>query len=64
VPAGGPARETIDLTRLQPQLTSPQLVSDPTALLTMDQRSTQRPVGRTLGDFVATAKATAQELSD
>ncbi|WP_152626359.1 hypothetical protein [Streptacidiphilus carbonis] len=63
VPADTP-REQLDLTKLQPQLTSPQLVSDPEAFLSLDQRATQRPMGRTVGDFLATAKATAQELSN
>jgi hypothetical protein len=63
VPAGDAEQPQIDLTKLQPQLTSPQLASNPAALLTLDQRSTQRPLDRTVADFLSTANATAQELS-
>jgi hypothetical protein len=65
-PGSAPAadeQERIDLTKLQPQLTSPQLASNPEAFLTLDQRSTQRPLDRTVADFLSTANATAQELS-
>lgn len=59
---GAPADEVIDLDRLEPALTAPRLQSSPSGLVTLDQRSAQQPIGRSVQDLLATTTATAQEL--
>lgn len=61
--SSAPADEVIDLGKLAPALTPPRVQSAPNGMVTLDQRSTERPIGRTVQDFLATATATAQELS-
>jgi hypothetical protein len=54
----------IDVDRLAPALTTPQVESSPTGHITLDQRGTQRPLDRTVTDFLATTTATAQDLAN
>ena len=53
----------IDVDRLAPALTTPRLESSPTGYVTLDQRTMNRPLDRTVTEFLTTATATAQELS-
>jgi hypothetical protein len=53
----------VDLSRLAPALTSPQVESSPTGYITLDQRTTQRPLDRTVSEFLDTTAATAQVLA-
>jgi hypothetical protein len=59
-PKAGPQ---IDLDRLAPALTTPEVESSPTGYVTLDQRTTNRPLDRTVTEFLTTTTATAHELS-
>ncbi|MFC1418348.1 hypothetical protein [Streptacidiphilus cavernicola] len=58
------AEPQIDLDRLAPALTTPRVESSPTGYITLDQRTTNRPLTRTVSEFLATTTATAQDLSN
>ncbi|MHA6762336.1 hypothetical protein [Streptacidiphilus sp. PAMC 29251] len=56
--------EAIDLTRLQPAVTSPQVQTSPSGFVSLDQRTMNRPLDQTVNEFLTTATATAQELGN
>ncbi|MFC1410592.1 hypothetical protein ACEZCY_17300 [Streptacidiphilus sp. N1-12] len=55
--------EVVDLTRLQPSVTSPQVETAPSGFISLDQRTMNRPLDRTVDEFLTTAAATAQVLA-
>jgi hypothetical protein len=54
--------EQLDLSRVAPTLTEPQFHSAPSGSISLDQRTMDRPIDRTVSEFLTTATATAQDL--